>query len=91
MGVPKELAFAPKKATQFSSGSSKILTAAIIGHSGIEDNLSSKKADKVAQHIFNHIAYKLGYPVKEISDRNMKIDLEPTYSFAKRVGINLQQ
>ncbi|MHA1908494.1 MAG: asparagine synthase-related protein, partial [Candidatus Thorarchaeota archaeon] len=91
MGLPKDLALAPKKATQFSSGSSKMLTAAIVSQSGVKDTLTSKQADDIAQDILNQISFKLGFPMIGRKIKKMNIDLEPTFSFAKKRGINLQQ
>ncbi|MFW9849922.1 MAG: asparagine synthase C-terminal domain-containing protein [Candidatus Thorarchaeota archaeon] len=91
MGLPEQLALTPKKATQFSSGSSKILTASIAQHSGIKEARTMREAEAITQDVLNRIGFELGLPIREPIFNGKKMDLEPTYNFIKKKKLNLQQ
>jgi asparagine synthase (glutamine-hydrolysing) len=59
MGVPKEIAHIPKSATQYSSGSSKILLESIIEHVDGFSSLSKKKAARRVQDVLDEIASEI--------------------------------
>ncbi len=91
MGLPAELALTPKKATQFSSGSSKMLITAVIQESGIDESLTKRQAGGIVQDILNRIGLELGFPIIEKHVNKISLDLEPTHKFMKRRGITLPQ
>ncbi|MFW9952995.1 MAG: asparagine synthase C-terminal domain-containing protein [Candidatus Thorarchaeota archaeon] len=91
LGLPEELAFAPKKATQFSSGSSKILNAAILEHANMKENLTHRNVKMIKQSILSRIAKTIGYPVKVEPSNDLEFDLEPTYRFMESKRFSRQQ
>ena len=91
MGLPAELALKPKKATQFSSGSSKMLISAVIQESGIGESLTKRQADGIVQDILNRIGLELGFPLVENHVKKIGLDLEPTHKFMEKRGLTLPQ
>ena len=62
MGVPEQIADAPKNATQYSSGSSKSILESIIEHVDGFEGLSRKKAASRVQEVLNGIAHECDVP-----------------------------
>ncbi|MFX1605272.1 MAG: asparagine synthase family protein [Promethearchaeota archaeon] len=62
MGVPEDIANAPKNATQYSSGSSKAILESIIMNVDGFKELSKKKASERVQNVLDMIASDLGMP-----------------------------
>lgn len=62
MGIPEELALVPKKATQYSSGSTKLLMNSISISMCQYRGLSKKSLDLIMQKILNDIGSKVRIP-----------------------------
>jgi asparagine synthase (glutamine-hydrolysing) len=56
MGLPKEIAFTPKSATQYSSGSAKLIIESIMENLESLESLSKKKAARRVQGVLNDIS-----------------------------------
>ena len=91
MGLPDILANTPKKATQYSSGSSKMLTKAISSHADFREGLTKKEIEISCKEVLNNIAWLLGFPLAAQDASKSKYNLEPTYRFIKARGIIPQQ
>jgi hypothetical protein len=78
MGLPDELAFTPKKATQFSSGSSKLLTKAILKEAALKDIKTMKQAEAVTQTVLNRIGIEVGLSIKDPSARKLELNVDPS-------------
>ncbi len=77
LGLPPDLATTPKKATQFSSGSSRGLTSAISGNVEACANMSKREVDSIAQQVLDTIGGVLGLPVAYDKENPLGIDLTP--------------
>ena len=86
MGVPTEIALAPKNATQFSSGSSKAILDAIIQHVDGFDVVSRKEASKRVQDALNEIAYRIHMPNVQSSDEELAFDMKAIDDVTERLG-----
>ena len=64
LGLPMELAQAPKKATQYSSGSAMMLSNAISEHVPECRDLTKKQLDLRVQDVLNYIAKQLQMPTR---------------------------
>lgn len=84
MGVPNEIAFTPKSATQYSSGSSKILLEAAIEHVDELGVMSRKKASLRVQDVLNEIANAIHMPNIQKIERSLHGDFEPVMKFLER-------
>ena len=62
LGLPRAIAMAPKKATQFSSGSAKAILEAILRYSDKARGLSINKARSLVQAVLDEIARDVGIP-----------------------------
>jgi asparagine synthase (glutamine-hydrolysing) len=92
MGLPLELALKPKAATQYSSGSSRILIDSVKNHVLNFNSLSRNKANIMVQDVLNLIAFELGLPNSQLTSTHLKIDLHPTQEFVSRIqSTNRQQ
>jgi asparagine synthase (glutamine-hydrolysing) len=60
LGMPDEIALAPKSATQYSSGSSKAILESIIDNVEGISNLSKKKAARKVQEVLDEMAQESG-------------------------------
>jgi asparagine synthase (glutamine-hydrolysing) len=86
MGVPDEIALTPKNATQYSSGSSKMLLESIIEHVDGFTELSRKKVSRQVQDVLDEIAYQIQMPTAQKKDRRLNLDLESVNKFLDREG-----
>jgi len=84
MGVPEEIAHAPKSATQYSSGSAKTLLQSIIENVNELSNLSRKKVSRQVQDVLDEIAYQIRMPTVQKKDRKLHLDLESVNRFLDR-------
>jgi asparagine synthase (glutamine-hydrolysing) len=92
MGLPAELATKPKDATQYSSGSSKVLIDSVRDHVFNYQPMSRKKASILVQDILNLIASEIGLPIDQPLNRELEIDLKPTRDLVNRLdSTNHQQ
>ena len=85
MGLPTELATKPKDATQYSSGSSKVLIDSVRNHVVNYQSLSRKKASMLVQDVLNLIASEIGVPIGQQINRELEIDLKPTKDLVSRL------
>jgi asparagine synthase (glutamine-hydrolysing) len=86
MGVPVEIAHAPKSATQFSSGSSKTLLESVIEHVDEFSNISKKKASRRVQEVLDEIAFKIQMPTVQKKERGLHLDLKSVNKFLDKRG-----
>lgn len=86
MGVPVEIAHAPKSATQYSSGSSKVLLKSVIEHVDEFSGMSKKKASRHVQDVLNEIANEIQMPNVRKEERGLHLDLEPVSKFLDKRG-----
>ncbi len=63
LGLPMELAQAPKKATQYSSGAARMLSIAISEHVPECRDMTKKQLDLRVQDVLNYIAKQLDMPI----------------------------
>ena len=91
LGLPSELAMKPKDATQYSSGSSKILVDSIKDHVLNYESLSRNKASILVQDVLNLISFKIGLLCEQQSNPELEIDLKPTEEFIKRIKSTTHQ
>ncbi len=91
MGLPDIIANLPKKATQYSSGSSKAITKSISMNAGLKTGLSKKEIRVSCEEVLNDIARLVGIPVKSHESTESKYNLEAAHQFIKARGINHHQ
>ncbi len=85
-GLNAELAYEPKKATQYSSGASRLLTKAIAKNVRYCRNMGQREVDMLSQDVLDEVGAKLGIPVQAHTPVDLGINLEPTTSFLKSRG-----
>jgi asparagine synthase (glutamine-hydrolysing) len=81
MGLPTELAMKPKDATQYSSGSSKILIDAVRENVLSRESMSRNYANKIIQEILDIIAFEIGVADTKPTNSELQINLEATTRF----------
>ncbi|MDF1538888.1 MAG: asparagine synthetase B [Candidatus Thorarchaeota archaeon] len=91
MGLPESIAHMPKKATQYSSGTTKLLTKSIISHAGLKEGLSKKEIEASCKEVLNEIGRLLGFPSDSRDTNESQYTLENTYKFMEKRGIIPQQ
>jgi asparagine synthase (glutamine-hydrolysing) len=84
LGLPEETAQAPKRATQYSSGSSKLLAAAIRRRVDDGERPNKRLAAVMVQDVLDTIAYHLGIPDTEKIGA-LRFDLGPTECLQKKL------
>lgn len=84
MGLPIELAMKPKDATQYSSGSSKIIIESIRNHILNSKSISRRRASAIVQDVFETIAFHVGVTDKLPINLELKIDMEATKKFHEK-------
>jgi asparagine synthetase B (glutamine-hydrolysing) len=77
LGLPARVANARKHATQYSSGSGKILTQAIRANVKEAKKLGKKAAGTIVQDVLDFIGSKLGVPPQYGFVREFDVDLGP--------------
>ncbi|MHA2187882.1 MAG: asparagine synthase C-terminal domain-containing protein, partial [Candidatus Thorarchaeota archaeon] len=85
MGLPSILANASKKATQYSSGSSKILVKAVGENVEECKGASRKETEAMVQRVLNLIALEMKMPGSPHEDTKLNADLEPTEHFVSSI------
>jgi asparagine synthase (glutamine-hydrolysing) len=83
-GLLDEIADAPKRATQYSSGTSKLLASAILQRYERGQQLDSKAKAVVVQGVLDTIARRLKIPTAHSNDV-FQIDLGPTERLLKKL------
>jgi len=86
IGLPEEVAYAQKHATQYSSGSSKVLQKAIATYVTDAKELSKKKTSDLVQYVLHTIAQEIGIPLGYRLKTKLSMDMEPTDRLLERVG-----
>jgi len=86
MGLPETLASGPKKATQYSSGSQKILSKAVSEKVKIQRDIVSLKPDRIVQLVLDKIGIELGMPIPSMPNAELSIDLDTAHEFAQKIG-----
>jgi asparagine synthetase B (glutamine-hydrolysing) len=87
LGVSNEIATAPKRATQYSSGITKLLDATIRDRMEGVEKIGKRDMSSLIQSALDTIAAYLQMPVAR-KGKISKIDLKPTRRLMKRVGIS---
>ncbi|UCH04420.1 MAG: asparagine synthetase B [Candidatus Thorarchaeota archaeon] len=78
LGLPREIALLPKRATQYSSGSSKVLQDAISRNVKGASDLGRKGIRALAQTVLDRFAHEMGMPV-ETQTTEIEFKTEPTW------------
>jgi len=86
MGIPDEITSAPKRATQYSSGISKLLSSAILRKVEGANRVSKRNLPSLIQDVLDTIATHLQMPIGRKRTAT-KFDLEPTRHLIERVGL----
>ena len=86
LGVPEKIANARKSATQYSSGSSKILLESVIEHVEELRGMSKKKASCRVQDVLDEIANEIHLPNIHKKERGLHLNLEPVRKFLDERG-----
>lgn len=85
-GLDAKLIYEPKKATQYSSGASRLLTKAIAKNVHYCRNMSQREVDMVSQDVLAEIGARLGIPARKHISIDFGVNLRPTASFLKSRG-----
>jgi asparagine synthetase B (glutamine-hydrolysing) len=84
LGLPSEISNAPKHATQYSSGASKLLSLAVLERVEGESEFTKREIPAVTQQALDIIATHLQIPVtRKIS--GIEVDLKPTRRVLERI------
>jgi asparagine synthetase B (glutamine-hydrolysing) len=86
LGLDPKLVYEPKKATQYSSGASRLLTKAIAKNVHECRQMSQREVEMVSQKILDEIGTILGIPVQDHVPTEFGINLGPTTSFLESRG-----
>ena len=86
LGVPEKIANAKKSATQYSSGSSKILLESVVEHVEEFRGMSKNKASRRVQNVLNEIANEIQIPNIHKKKRGLHLNLEPVRKFLDERG-----
>ena len=87
LGLPHDIAVKPKRATQYSSGTSKLLSTSIIQRLEKPAKLNKRETSSEIQSVLDTIALHLRMPIAK-RKYEIKIDLEPTRRLQQRLGIS---
>ncbi|RDE15514.1 MAG: hypothetical protein C4K49_06100 [Candidatus Thorarchaeota archaeon] len=85
MGLPVEIANAPKKATQYSSGSRRAIAMAVRANARSKNDSSTVSGNNLVQGALNKIASEIGIPLVGSLRRNLMVDLTPTMRLVERI------
>lgn len=77
LGLPETIATIPKRATQYSSGSSRALQEAVSRQVKKASDLGKKKLVALTQAVLNLLSHDMGFPVEKPSE-NIEFRTEPT-------------
>lgn len=87
LGVPSEITMAPKRATQYSSGISRLLYSTVIERVEGAEKTSKREIPQLVQDALDTIANYLQMPIGT-KGYVANIDLEATRKLMKRLGIS---
>jgi asparagine synthase (glutamine-hydrolysing) len=76
LGLPMELAHAPKKATQYSSGAARMLSIAISEHVPECRDLTKRQLNLRVQDVLNYIAKQLEMPIRNDVTHSYNFDVK---------------
>ncbi|MFW9769845.1 MAG: asparagine synthase C-terminal domain-containing protein [Candidatus Thorarchaeota archaeon] len=85
-GVPEEIANAQKRATQFSSGSTKMLRNAVKKYVEDAKDLNKKEMSILTIKVIHTIASEIGIPGARKPIQQLVMDMKPTQRLIERVG-----
>jgi asparagine synthase (glutamine-hydrolysing) len=84
LGLPSEISRAPKRATQYSSGTSKLLSSAVLERVERKEKFRKREIPSIVQDALDAIAIHFQMPVAR-RNTGIKLDLEPTNRTIKRL------
>lgn len=85
MGLPDSIALNPKKATQYSSGSQRVISKAISEKVRPPPDIEKKGKVALVQAVLNRIAKEVDIPVESVSNSEMEIELKPAREFVRKI------
>ena len=86
LDIPEEIALAQKRATQFSSGSTKMLRNAVKKYVENAKVLSKKEMSILTLKVIHTIASEIGMPGAQRPKEELVMDMGPTQKLIERVG-----
>jgi len=69
LGLPEEIAMIPKRATQYSSGSGRVIQEAVSKHVRDASSLGRKKLRALTQAVLDRLSHEMGMPVALPTER----------------------
>jgi asparagine synthetase B (glutamine-hydrolysing) len=85
-GIPEEIANAQKRATQFSSGSAKMLRKSVSKYVEDAKDSSKKEMSILTLKVIHTIASEIGIPGSHRPKQKLVMDMGPTQRLIERVG-----
>ncbi len=85
MGLPVEIATAPKKAAQYSSGSERVIAEAVRANVRSKIDSRATNGSTLVQAALNKIASEIGVPLADPVRGDLMIDLMPTMRLIERI------
>jgi asparagine synthase (glutamine-hydrolysing) len=86
MGLSSEIADAEKHATQYSSGSSKVLYQAVVKYVADARGLSKRETSLLVNDVLRFIAREIGLMTVHEPNLELDMDIEPTDRLIEKVG-----
>jgi len=83
LGLPQEIALLPKRATQYSSGSGRVLQEAVSRNVRDASNLGRKKLRAFTQTVLDRLSHEMGMPV-EMPITEIEFKKQPTWPNPRR-------
>jgi len=88
LGLPTELAMRPKKATQYSSGTSRAMFESMATHCKGVSDVSRKVCLELIQSVLDTMAHEIGYPVTRTIQENISFEREPLDRLLAALKVN---
>ncbi len=85
LGLPTRLTGTPKHATQYSSGSAKVLLQAVKANVSEAKKVGKRDAERMVQDVLDYIGNEIGVAPQFGFVREFDMDLGPTIKLLKRV------
>jgi asparagine synthase (glutamine-hydrolysing) len=86
MGLDEEIADTQKHATQYSSGSIKVLQKAVVKHVDEAKGLSKRETSSLLRDVLRHIAEEVGFPKNGDVRKELTMDRGPIDELLQKVG-----
>jgi asparagine synthetase B (glutamine-hydrolysing) len=86
MGLDGEIANTQKHATQYSSGSIKVLKKAVVKNVDEAKGLSKRETSAIVKDVLCHIAEELGFPTGERIKKELNMNRGPLEDLLQKVG-----